>query len=83
MKKVILALADLYIDFELFDAISLSTSSITLYGEFNYKTAKEVLRLNMELKSKTEKPNTIFETYNFIRKKEHQPDLQIILTKTK
>lgn len=78
MKKVILALAELYIDFELFDSISLSPNSITLYGELNYKTAKEVLRLNMEVVNKPLK-TSIIRVYIFQYKKPHTPNVLVSL----
>jgi hypothetical protein len=81
MKKVILALAELYIDFELFYTITLWVDEINLQGHFNYKTAKEVLRLDMQLKDKSITNNEKEIMYVFIKEREHAPKLRICLVK--
>jgi hypothetical protein len=87
MKKAILALAELYIDFELFESINLNKTEIRLAGEMNYKTAKEVLRLNMHLKTKkdlspTAESGGIF-LYVFEYKKPHTPNIIVSLVEAK
>ena len=79
MKKVILALAELYIDFDLFETIELTHKEIILHGEFNYKTAKEVLRLNMDLKKHTNFAIHGGEIYAFEKVKDQSPILKIRL----